>query len=239
VVPVRVKFDVPFPVRCAYAVDVSLIAMCLFSRFVWNPSTLLNEMVSVYHESSLPTWYSSVKLFVIAALILAVAFSRAPGRAMLGKPLTYFGLVVLFMSMDEIAQVHERFSAWTDQFLPGSERLLTPLPNSGLWPILVIPFLAVVVPLMIRLYKDQSLSRRAIRLLGTGLLILLAGAVGLELLANLFVYEGTLHLVENFIEESLEMFGASTMLWGAIELYRSEGLPEAPSVRQAKASTSQ
>lgn len=215
---------VPMAVRLLYGLDLSLGLAFLISKFGGNPSTLLDGVINVGVEAAIPTWYSSTKLFAIAVLIGSVSLWKNRGRAVLKSRLMLFAAVFLFMSMDEIAQFHEIFSAWTDQFLPGGERQLTPLPGSGLWPILVFPFLIVLVPLLIRLRKDLPESRVSMRLFSWGFVVLLGGAVGVEFLGNFLVFDRSSLLIEVWVEESLEMIGATTLAWAALELCRSQGL---------------
>jgi hypothetical protein len=69
--------------------------------FKWGP---LKVLFDVDRENSIPTWFSSVQLFVIGLLLFAQ--SRRRGR--LGPFLFFLGLGFVFLSADEAASIHER-----------------------------------------------------------------------------------------------------------------------------------
>ena len=159
-------------------------------------------------ERNLPTWWSSVKLFLIAALLVAAAPRLGTSR----RGVLFVGLAALvfaFLSLDEFAAIHEHL---------GRRTRFDALPVTGLWPVIYgIVALGTAAVLTIVARPFFRTDRTALLCLVGGLLAYAALAAGLDLVVNLEAESVALEVLV-FIEEMGELLAASVMLYGAARL---------------------
>lgn len=155
-------------------------------------------------EASFGTWFSTMLLLAIAVALWWISRSRAEYRT----HWRWLAYLVLFMSCDEVASIHERFSyvyAWAKRWGYG----LSPMFFFG-WTIPALIALAVVTVLYIRFLIALPAHHRARMLMAA--VCYFGGAVGVEL------WSSTIAIQENgtdsaafawltLLEESLEMIG--------------------------------
>jgi hypothetical protein len=110
----------------------------------------------------------------------------------------------------------------SDQFIPGG-RTATPFSHTGIWMFLLgIPLILALTWLVRQIRPYYSEAPGAMRKTVLGLGVMLAGAIGVETLAN--VTSGTaLVPLQVALEELLEMLGATIVLWGGYELLERHG----------------
>ena len=199
-------------------IDALLVALYLAMHATQGEIAIL----SVAEERSIPTWYASMKLLVVAQIGVTAAFmTRGPAR------LALLGLAAMFLlfSIDEIASLHERIgwrlNAWLAAGGPRDELLLH---RTGYWMVLLLPPTLAALSFLAVAYGRTGRPAPATMvkaLLGAGLF--LSGAAGLEALQN-FLPDGTIILVAIAIEEGFELAGVTFMLWAALdELQRLGG----------------
>lgn len=191
-------------------VEVALV--CLYGLTVATQSWLLSQWFDLDAEMSVASWFSASQLLVIGLLALVAApFSRRPRWP---SPLfcTVVGLGFIFLSMDEAAMVHERITdvgrshAWVPRF---DDR-------HGTW---IFAYGLVGLGLLAAFRRDILTvlrhHRRVALLMGGGFAVLVAGAVGVEVMG----YYGLIASppLQVAMEEFLEMFGATLILLGAVE----------------------
>ena len=178
-------------------------------------------------EHNLPTWWSSVKLFVIGTLfaMLLPRLSSVP-RAFLVVGFT--ALVFVGLSLDEFAAIHEYF---------GRRTRSDELPVSGLWPFLFGGLgLLTVAALAVAgrgLWGQDSIAAACV---AGGLAALVVAAAGLDLIVNVAPANSVAVQVTSFIEEMAEMLAASVVLFGAWSLTRpvATGVPPVAKSRNGK-----
>ena len=129
-------------------------------------------------------------------------------------------------SLDEVAQLHELVGGRSDALLPGGTRQGTFFFRTGIWMFLLgVPFALFIGALAFTLRSHFQRAPRAFVKTSTGVALMIAGAVGLESLANLVPDKqsgyGTLQV---FAEELCEMLGATVTLWGGYELLERYGM---------------
>src|SRR5262249_279995 len=108
-----------------------------------SPWGYLSVLTNLGGELTIPAWYSSMKLALLALLILVLACPLSAAacfreRIALGLlPTIFFAL-----SFDEIASIHEALGEW---FRAGSAARLAPWIRTwnGVWVILLSPALVV------------------------------------------------------------------------------------------------
>jgi len=165
-----------------------------FDRFTTNflPAEL-HALFDLDEEQNVPSWFSGAQLLVAAALAWTLA--SAARRVTPGDARAWSGLAaaLAFMSLDEIAGIHETFNtlfvmSWTVPF-----------------GILALVIGAILLPFVRRL---PARTRNGIGLAGA---VYLAGAVGMELLTSRFFDQDNKrqfsYALMTLVEEGLEMTG--------------------------------
>ena len=180
-------------------------------------------------ESNPPTWFSSSLLLLAAALLAIFAWgeTRRPARgaadrlARLGLWLAAAG--VAFLSLDEIAMLHEKLGFALD-LLRGRPRAATGLPQTGAWVLVCLPAALIAGGLVAWLARPWWTGRPKVVLLYVlGTSIFLGAGGGLELLSNLFDPAGPWAHAEVVLEEVGEMIGVTLWVWAGAELLTSHG----------------
>lgn len=214
----------PRIVRILFAVDIALVLLDLGNLAIGQPSSKVTSFVSLGGESNLPTWYSSIQLFLIA-LLLALFAVHSDRRDRASWGLFVPAAIFAALSLDEVAQLHEWIGHKIDFLLPGGSREGTALSETGAWAILLGPlFLAGMIYLGARLGSYfQGRRPIAIRYI-VGLIVFVGSAGGLETLANFSPEEGLLAVVQVSLEELGEMVGGTILFWATLELMASHGI---------------
>jgi len=187
-------------------IDFLLAALYVFSNYLGGISTFdLNA------ENSVSNWFSSVQLILFAALLFTM-FRResARGETQAARAIGVLSLVFAFFSVDEVAQIHEK----TTTLLRRYEAIPRFRGEHGIWILIY-----AVIGLGILILIGPGLWRYARRhpansmRFGAGALILVAGAVGMEILFYERIFTGSLEVL---VEESMEMSGVSVMVWACL-----------------------
>lgn len=174
------------------------------------PDTLIGRF-DVDNEISIPTWWSQTVLLVIAILGF-MAYKVGGSRWWLA-----FSSLFIFLSVDEGAMLHEAFITkfreyTTDGSATGLANHLWLIPVAIVFIILLIPFIKFL----------RTLPKRSLKLLVAGMGLLFFGAIVYETIGLLsfnsadFWYKG----INVAIEEAFEMFGASLVVYAALEEIR-------------------
>jgi len=186
-----------------------LLAMHAFVHTAPPPWDKLQIWFDLGAEGTVPAWFSSGQLLLVALALLAAAFRREilPSEMRL---LLVAGLGFLFLSADEAAMIHERVT----QYLRSYEALPRFAGNRGVW---VFVYGAIGLALFVVFIRSiaafiRRLPRQAL-LMASGFATILLGAVGLEVLYFYDLWTGP---TQTGAEELLEMVGASLILTGAV-----------------------
>jgi hypothetical protein len=181
-------------------------------------------------EQSIPTWWSAAQLFLAGLCLLAVSYRRwFAGFAARGLGL--LGLLLVALSVDEVATLHERMGVRLD----GATRFETTFHATGIWfLVLGIPFVLLTVVLLRFVWAELAAVPGTRRRLLAGLGIFVFGALGMEALNN-FAIAADQHSVSNqsagylltvIVEEGVELVAASVLLWaGAVFLVNHPSVP--------------
>lgn len=218
----------PRLVNGLYLTDATVVLAYLANVWAGSPYLFPTHLLDLDGEANLPAWYASAKLLILG-LLLAIFALRAPVRPR-SRLMFLPAILALAMSLDEIAGIHEWVGRRSDALLPGG-RLASVLPVTGIWMLPLAPIVLGGAYVAYRALKPcLTTAPRARWLFVAGCAILLAGALGAEVAAN-FVVQGTwLAALQVAIEEGAELVGATTMLWGALELFAAHGLALIPEV---------
>jgi hypothetical protein len=151
--------------------------------------------------------------------------------------LLMFPLVFLFLSLDEVAQIHEKLGSMSDLLLPGASRTHTLFSKTGIWMFVIgIPFLVIFVGLTFSLRSYFQHAPGAFVKILLGMAITLGGAIGLETLYNFVAASSVYSGLQNFAEEMCEMLGSTIVLWGSYELLSRHGFVFRPDRAEIDAS---
>lgn len=177
--------------------------------------------LNVGAESNVPTWWSTAMLVTAGAGLAVVGWLS--GVLDRGRPLPWLAVagVVLALALDEAVEIHEQLYRPASAIASGAN-----IPY--VWLVLGVPLaLAVVVTLLL---LARRLPRPTRRLLGAGILVFFAGAIGMEGVGSMLQasgrgHESSLMVAAYHVEELLEMLGAGLLVvapLAAVRLRRTE-----------------
>lgn len=181
---------------------IALVLVFMHLLGEWLGPSLVMIHFDMGEESTVPTWWSSVQLLLLAVLLVLLAITlRREGTQ--GKVLWVAALAFAFFSVDEVVMIHESITGFMKRFeavprFPG---------DYGIW-ILVYGVVGLVllvwaIPGLVALrrrYRRESIG------FAIGALIFIGGGVGVELVGY-FTESRVL------LEESMEIVGVAIMAW--------------------------
>jgi hypothetical protein len=216
---------IPAVIAMLLLIDLIFGFLYLSDYAAGQPLGELTSFIDLNGEQNLPTWYSSVQWFLVAALLGVFAWKNVGMREAGSWLLLALPSVFLFFSLDEVAQIHEWLGDKSDILLPGSDRANTPFFHTGIWMfVLGLPFLAFFVALILSMRAYFRRAPGSLVRMFAGMAVMLAGTIGFETLHN-FVDPGSIYgALQIAFEETCEMLGATLILWGSYELLRGHGL---------------
>jgi hypothetical protein len=216
---VQVFEGLPGYIGAALAVDVSLVAVNAVDLVMGYPFERWTRFIALDGEANLPTWFSSIQWFCVAALFWL--FAQRAWRRGSRRYLALLALPAVFLafSLDEVATLHESLGGVLDRIIVNRPRLDTALPETGFWFVLIgVPFVIAFIVLLILVRPAFAGARPAFTKLGAGMAVFLLGAIGAEALSNFVVRDTPLGAIQVMVEEGLELIGSTIVLWGAWDL---------------------
>ena len=171
---------------------------------------LLVNLFNLNAEANIPTFFSALLLFASSVSLAVIGTGhRARGEPFI--PWLALAVIFLFMSVDEIATLHEQLSFW----LQG--RLHTSGYFFFAW---VIPYgiaTAVIVILFSRFLFRLPIRTRVLFIVSGATYV--AGALGFEMLGGNYIRPGardSVFTVYYTFEESLEMLGIAVFIYALL-----------------------
>lgn len=196
-----------------------------------------NGFFNLDWERNIPTFYQAFKFFVAGALFYAhavVLYSFLTKQKRNAVLLIAIGTILIFMGLDEAAEVHEMLPALLGQTFPAlgsavADWAQTSGYESSIWIVYaLILMLVLAIPALLLIKKAYSFfgRKKFLALCALGVAYL-AGAIGVEFIAT----RGSVFWSESYqvwlvIEESVEMFAISLVLIFSLHELRS-GVVEA------------
>ena len=207
--------SIPPIIKVFFIVDISFCLLYLLNGMIDHPIKKLTHLLDLNGETSFSAWFSSIQFFCVFIFYSIFCFYKIKEnkKALL---LVCFPLVFLLMSADESVQIHEWIGTKSDMFFESGTREGTAFHNTGIWVFLVgIPFFTGFIwfCFVTKKYINKPSSLKKLIL---GMIVMLSGALGFELLSN-FINHAYLP-IEIAFEEGFEMMGVTIMLWAAYEL---------------------
>lgn len=189
-----------------------VLANILGMRSSTAPARLL-DLFSVNLEESIPTWYSSINLFLAASLLGWIAITRRLNRAPYSRYWAGLALIFLYLSMDEGAAIHESASG----------PLRRAFNTSGFfefgWLLLGIPLVLLFGLLYFRFWWRLPGRTRTLFAIAGGLYI--GGAIIIEgISASQYAVAGGSsfrYLAIATVEETCEMLGVVIFIYALLD----------------------
>jgi hypothetical protein len=214
------------PIAPVARVDPRRAALCLLmidsflagAFFVLRALGHSAEMLDIGAERSIPTWYSTTKLFVLAQVLGLIAWLTWRRSRRHGSLFLLLGLVALVLSIDEIVQLHERYGLFVEPLLLGRTRDELLFHRSGYWMVALGPPLALALAVLLWMMARHVRMPRAVALRGlAGVALFLVSATVIEALGN-FAEGYAARTIQVTVEEAGEMMGITLVLWAALDL---------------------
>lgn len=180
----------------------------------------------VNQEENLPSWFSSIQLFMLATLLAIFTWHNFRKNAIAAWVLCFLSGIFVVFSLDEVSGLHERLGPLTDMLFLGGDRSTSAFKQTGVWTFSIgIPVFALLCFLLWQLKPYLVKTPKVFGKYVAGLIIFMAGAIGVETLINFTEDAGyILFFSIGHIEEFLEMAGISTMIWATADLLYSYNL---------------
>lgn len=222
---------IPTAVAVLLVLDGALVLAPLIDFWAGSPFAIVRNRLDLDSEHSLPAWYSSMQWFCVGVLFGLFAIGAARGSWRKCSPgmvtMALFALLCLAFSAEEIIAIHEWLGQRSDVLLPGQSRANTRFSSTGIWPLLIgMPIVAILAFMVVQMRRIFAPAPRAMRLLIVGLAVMFAGALIVELGANLIAGapdRSGMALLQLAIEEGFEMVGVSLLVWSALDLLHIHG----------------
>lgn len=180
----------------------------------------LTDRLNVGIDSSVPTWFASFLLFIVALLLGFIAYVKKQRRAPYVNHWGFLSLLFLYISVDEVATLRESTGVVARSFVS----------TSGMfyynWVIVAIPFIIFVSLAYFKFF--MNLPKHVRNLLGIGAACYVMGGLGLEMLAALVHssqgVDNLFYSTVTTVEELLEMVGVIIMLYSLMLYIRTENI---------------
>jgi hypothetical protein len=203
------------------SVNVILIALHLVLQYFQ-----LNGEVSQYFmdvarrfnmdaEVSVSTWYEQILFLVVAQAFAYIAYQAYKKKRLFKRHWAFLAGLCVYLSMDEGSELHELLIAPVQHTLGISEGLLF-----FAW---IIPVGIALIVLGLTFSKFFfHLPKRTQALFLTGVIVFIAGAIGVETVSGAywesqnFVIDFNYRLL-NAAEEGLEIFGLTIAFYGLLD----------------------
>lgn len=169
------------------------------------------EIFDVGDESSIPTLFSVVNLLIASVLSFVIYFTEKGKKNWLVIGWLVLSIVLLFLSIDEGAEIHERAGTRFLEFTA----LDIPLINDHKWLLAGGLLTLVVAPLFIPFLLQLDGRTRLLLVLSGA--IFLGGALGLEFVGAWMMHEhgyvksDLVYHVRRVLEEAFEMYGIALL----------------------------
>ena len=180
-----------------------------------EPPLAVSQVVLIFNinrESSIPTWYATMLLIAASLLLGLIArVKRRDGERYAGH-WTGLALIFLYLSIDEAAAIHEKFT------IPLQETFNTAGPLYFAWILVGIPFAGIVGLLYLRFLIHLPSKTRNLFLLAA--LFYIGAALGIEAIGadRWFQDDGTslIYSAIGTVEEFFEMVGVIVFLYALL-----------------------
>ncbi|NOX23319.1 MAG: hypothetical protein GXP36_09540 [Actinobacteria bacterium] len=217
---------VPMAVR-VFMIGTAVMAALALTGFVLGTDW---QLVKLGEENNIPTWFSSVQLFAIAVVLSPIVVRDAQRNRPRSWILGVVPGLFAFLSLDEVAMIHERIGAALKTDLGVGTGLRT-----GPWMLVFLPLVGVLVLISAVVFWPYLRGRRDVLVLAVaGLFLYGLAAAGFEGIANFVAEDSLVTKLLGFIEEIGEMLAANIIFWAALVVVGHEGVRLELGARRSK-----
>ena len=206
----------PSPRSAALALGAIIAALAAMHAVgVWVDRAMDVEIVlerfGLNEEQSVPTWFSSMQLFVAGMLLVAVA--KTDGDRMVRRMAGVVAAALVFFSMDEVATIHESLTGVLERY-PWVPRFQG---ERGVWIFLYGGLGLIAAPFALPGWWRLTRRRRVHGLgLAAGVAMFVLGGVVVEAAG----YFGPKNVL---LEETLEMAGIALIVVTTLAILEDRG----------------
>jgi len=205
---------IPKIILSLIAIEILFSGIYLMDYLSGHPYWQLCELFDLDREFTIPAWFSTIQLFMIGLIALAIRgqknYTVPPSIA----AMTVFSLGFIYLSIDEASAIHEKltYAFYNNSYVPYFNG------THGIW---IVVYGALAILLIAIFHKDiiavWKFYRRESMLFIVGMIIYLAGAGGAETITYFQIDKSNpiVYTIEVIAEEFLEMSGV-TLLLGSI-----------------------
>ncbi len=209
---------IPILIKALFIADLAVALLHVLNILIGEPHPSVTRLVDLNGEGNLPTWYSASQLLLIAFLVGVLAVVEREGSQGQFRVILTAGFAFVLLSLDEVAQIHERFGWASDYLLPGHTRLGTAFWRTGIWMFLLGLVAIIAAVCFIRRARAYLTEYEGVlHKLILGAAILIGSATVPEALYN-FPNERLWLEVLVVVEETGEMIGETFLVWGCLVL---------------------
>ncbi len=191
----------------------------------------LNPMFNFFYEKNLPTYFSTILLLFASCLLIIIYYVKKNFHDKYRFHWGLLALIFLFLSMDEILELHEQLSE-------PMQKLVNVLPGSlNFWGWIIPYSILVVIFAAYYLAFFFSLDKKMRIYFSVSASLYITGAIVFELIEGIYYttqmanYDPFSYIHNNIpffimvtIEEILEMSGVILFIYSLIEYIKS--IPE-------------
>ena len=214
-------------------IDIGLILANFISYgciyFSGGGAKFLADRFILSEESSLPTWYSSLQIFICASLLFSIGLGARQLRQKNFRRWWGLSLLFLYISMDEVATIRESIAGHSKRYLE----------TSGVfhysWVIVAIPAVILLALLYARFVIQLPNPVRNLFFVSGAMFI--AGALGFEMISA-FIRSASgvtslmdaptrlqvMYAIATTIEEALEITGVTVFLYALLVYIKQQNV---------------
>jgi hypothetical protein len=212
-----------------------------FALYVFGDGPFLRplSLFDVGAERNIPTWFESMQFMLCSVLLAVVALSGRQRGGRYTKHWGFLSIILLYMSLDEVATIHETIGAELERTLHATTGFTPSGAISFFWVVPAAIFVLVVALSYLRFLFHLPGSTRWRFVFAVAVFLL--GAIGFEMLtaevvsssgaiaswvASSFggeIGRGTANAIptllkggQTSIEEMLEMLGLTAFVWALL-----------------------
>jgi hypothetical protein len=202
--------------------------IAIFFAYVTGHASYYGILEKFYFllENNFPTYFSGVNLLIAAGLLFHIYNEKNIKHTVDNKYWLFLSLVFLFLSIDEIASIHELS-------IRPMQKLLTMGSISSSWLFFPWVIAGIILVLVLGIFFLRFYLRLPLRykfLFGVSAALIIGGAIGLEIIdghyynGDVTSKGGLIYFLLTTVEESMEMMGEIIFIKALIDYIRSYNL---------------
>lgn len=210
------KVKMPKFIKIFFLADFVFALPYMVNNFVLDEQfVFLNKFTRIGGEASLPTWHSSMQLFLIAMFLAIFAYHKFERKDKESWILTLMSIVFFGLSLDQVAKINDNL-ATKISLVPSGEWNVSIFIFSlaAIWFLTGLMLFLLGIGARRYLQNGPYISRRYI----IGWIIFIGSASGIEILQYFVRGHEILQPLKIFCHGLGEMLGGTVLLWATYDL---------------------